>query len=827
MTGCAMAIRYTGQIEYQNGIPEVIGRTSDGSMTVTGGSIAEIGAERTVTLGYRAGSSGTLTVQGEGSTVRFDARHNFTNHLDLGDDGRGEIFVRNGGRLEFVSAEMASNVILDVSDSDDSRLAVDSGTVFLSGLGANLLASGSDVHTGVHLSNASEMHLQAARISNVAIKTSNALEITSGSTLIVETVHAEGPVNGATFSKVEIDEVNGMAEAVIDDSDLLVRTVAGTATVEIAVDRQLGSPHPTHAGSLIVRNESVVEISASMDLVNATAELAIGHGKEAEATFSLTDSALNMSGYDVDLSIGALSATGLFDIEASEVSLVATHEVTILLGLTALHGGRGLAEVTLDDRSTFDVEAEDVRLGIIANGDTEATFRVAGGSVVTMNGAGESLHDNTLSIHGYSEGEATLLVEDNGSSLSTGFLSVGRQFASSTIDWNGTLAVRRGGQVDAKHVLINHGGTLHLSNGTLISTGFQDYHSVIGFDDATLLVSGSSQSTLSADRIEVGESDIDFSVRNGRAPTLHIDSQSVTLSSSALTVTGRQDDFTQGDEFTLIESDVGTLRGLYSNQVGLTLSAENTNGSAHAGFEYAFFDRLDSTHTFGFIALTNGDGTGSSDLRFDRTSADSVDFTYDGVAGVGEGGGFDHIETTRLDRVFGSNANDRISANGDDAIKLHGRSGNDSLEGGAGADLLSGGQGHDRLLGGGGDDRLAGHDGNDRLIGGEGNDRLIAGAGDDRLIGNEGNDRLFGQSGADSFVFRKGFDRDTVFDFEGGTDRLLLDDNLWTGTLSKAEVLDTYGRETGTATVLDFGGGDIVRINNVQLADLLDDMVII
>jgi len=770
VTGCAMAIRYTGQIEYQNGIPEVIGRTSDGSMTVTGGSIAEIGAERTVTLGYRAGSSGTLTVQGEGSTVRFDARHNFTNHLDLGDDGRGEIFVRNGGRLEFVSAEMASNVILDVSDSDDSRLAVDSGTVFLSGLGANLLASGSDVHTGVHLSNASEMHLQAARISNVAIKTSNALEITSGSTLIVETVHAEGPVNGATFSKVEIDEVNGMAEAVIDDSDLLVRTVA---------------------------------------------------------TFSLTDSALNMSGYDVDLSIGALSATGLFDIEASEVSLVATHEVTILLGLTALHGGRGLAEVTLDDRSTFDVEAEDVRLGIIANGDTEATFRVAGGSVVTMNGAGESLHDNTLSIHGYSEGEATLLVEDNGSSLSTGFLSVGRQFASSTIDWNGTLAVRRGGQVDAKHVLINHGGTLHLSNGTLISTGFQDYHSVIGFDDATLLVSGSSQSTLSADRIEVGESDIDFSVRNGRAPTLHIDSQSVTLSSSALTVTGRQDDFTQGDEFTLIESDVGTLRGLYSNQVGLTLSAENTNGSAHAGFEYAFFDRLDSTHTFGFIALTNGDGTGSSDLRFDRTSADSVDFTYDGVAGVGEGGGFDHIETTRLDRVFGSNANDRISANGDDAIKLHGRSGNDSLEGGAGADLLSGGQGHDRLLGGGGDDRLAGHDGNDRLIGGEGNDRLIAGAGDDRLIGNEGNDRLFGQSGADSFVFRKGFDRDTVFDFEGGTDRLLLDDNLWTGTLSKAEVLDTYGRETGTATVLDFGGGDIVRINNVQLADLLDDMVII
>lgn len=516
MTGCAMAIRYTGQIEYQNGIPEIIGSTSNGSMTVTGGSIADIGADRTVTLGERTGSSGTLTVQGEGSTVRFEAQHYFSNHLDVGDDGRGEVFIRDGGRLEFVSPEMASNVILDVSDSDDSRLAVDSGTVLLSGLSTNLLASGSDVHTGVHLSNGSEMHLQAVGIANVAIKTSDALEVTSGSTLLVESTRAEEPVRSSTSAKVKIDEVDGTAEAVIDDSDLFVRAVAGTATVEIAVDRQTGYPYPTHAGSLIVRSDSVVEISASMDLLNATAELGIGNRKEAEATFSLTDSELNMSGYDVDLFVGTLSATGTFDIDGSAVSLVATHEAIIFLGLSAVNQGGGLAEVTLDNRSTLDMQAEDVRLNVIAYGDTESTFRVAGRSVVTLTETGDSAYDNTVLITGYSEGEGTRIVEDNGSSLSAGFIRVGRPYETSpsTIDWNGTLAVHRGAQVDAKYVLIDQGGSLHLRNGALTSEGYdpaiQGNNPSIKFDKATLWVSGASQSTMTADRIAVDQTDMNF-----------------------------------------------------------------------------------------------------------------------------------------------------------------------------------------------------------------------------------------------------------------------------------------------------------------------------
>jgi Ca2+-binding RTX toxin-like protein len=84
-----------------------------------------------------------------------------------------------------------------------------------------------------------------------------------------------------------------------------------------------------------------------------------------------------------------------------------------------------------------------------------------------------------------------------------------------------------------------------------------------------------------------------------------------------------------------------------------------------------------------------------------------------------------------------------------------------------------------RMFGGSGDNHLSGLGGNDRLSGGDGDDVLDGGAGKDVLLGGRGQDLLTGGRGDDLFVFEAapesgpgGKERDTIADFESGSDRI-------------------------------------------------------
>ncbi|WP_412553704.1 tandem-95 repeat protein [Shimia sp. MIT1388] len=146
-------------------------------------------------------------------------------------------------------------------------------------------------------------------------------------------------------------------------------------------------------------------------------------------------------------------------------------------------------------------------------------------------------------------------------------------------------------------------------------------------------------------------------------------------------------------------------------------------------------------------------------------------------------------------------------------------SGNDALSGNALANELKGQAGNDTLLGAGGADTL---------LGGSGNDQLDGGNGDDQLVGGAGADTLFGGSGADTFVFTAGSAADLVQDFTDDMDVLALDQDLWSGTLTAAEVLNTFGTISGSNAVLDFGSGNILTIENVtSLSSLEDDISLI
>ncbi len=93
-------------------------------------------------------------------------------------------------------------------------------------------------------------------------------------------------------------------------------------------------------------------------------------------------------------------------------------------------------------------------------------------------------------------------------------------------------------------------------------------------------------------------------------------------------------------------------------------------------------------------------------------------------------------------------------------------------------EVLFGKNSDDILSGGAGDDTLFGGRGNDRLIGRKGDDHLIGGRGNDTLDSRFGLDTLFGGSDADIFVIRAGKGEDRIIDFEPGSDRFGLTEDL-------------------------------------------------
>ena len=196
------------------------------------------------------------------------------------------------------------------------------------------------------------------------------------------------------------------------------------------------------------------------------------------------------------------------------------------------------------------------------------------------------------------------------------------------------------------------------------------------------------------------------------------------------------------------------------------------------------------------------------------------------------------------DLIYGGNGNDNFLGQGGNDT-LHGEEGDDIIRGGSGNDLIFGDAGDDVLLGQGNNDTLHGGAGNDTLQGAAGSDILIGGVGDDNLTGSVGADRLDGGSGVDTlngggndgardtFVFSLGYDRDRVNAFDqNGTDRIELDDDLWTGGLTAQQVVDMFGtsNSTGTIFTFDFGGGDILEVQNaggINAESLYNDIVII
>lgn len=200
----------------------------------------------------------------------------------------------------------------------------------------------------------------------------------------------------------------------------------------------------------------------------------------------------------------------------------------------------------------------------------------------------------------------------------------------------------------------------------------------------------------------------------------------------------------------------------------------------------------------GADGLDGGEGFDTAD--YSRDGAVTIDLASGVLAGAALGDSFVSIEAIIGGRegsnvISGDDLDNHFTVDGGNNT-LQGRGGNDTLIAGIGRDTLSGGAGNDILRGGGGADQLQGGAGNDVLDGGAGNDELNGGNGDDTLSGG---------AGRDSFIFTgRNTGRDTITDFEGGIDRIVLDHP----DLLSISDLAIAGNGTGHVVIV-FGGQSI------------------
>lgn len=161
---------------------------------------------------------------------------------------------------------------------------------------------------------------------------------------------------------------------------------------------------------------------------------------------------------------------------------------------------------------------------------------------------------------------------------------------------------------------------------------------------------------------------------------------------------------------------------------------------------------------------------------------------------------------------------------GDDVLK--GNSVGNRLVGFFGDDRLFGKDGNDTLSGNSGDDRLVGGKGHDKLFGGNGKDLISAGGGADVLKGGRGWDTLTGGAGQDAFHFGSSEGRDTITDFSNDFDTLMLSRSLWSGHLTKAQVVNRFADAVGGKVVFTFDGGEVLKVEGVSNPNaLIDDIV--
>lgn len=100
-------------------------------------------------------------------------------------------------------------------------------------------------------------------------------------------------------------------------------------------------------------------------------------------------------------------------------------------------------------------------------------------------------------------------------------------------------------------------------------------------------------------------------------------------------------------------------------------------------------------------------------------------------------------------------------------------------------------------------------------------DTLKGTKGHDILDGRAGTDTLSGAAGPDTFIFKSGYGRDTIRDFDpSGNDQDRLDISGLRSVTGFTDLKQNHMRAHGPDVWIDGGHGDVLILKGVKIADL-------
>ncbi|MFK7752456.1 MAG: calcium-binding protein [Sedimentitalea sp.] len=163
------------------------------------------------------------------------------------------------------------------------------------------------------------------------------------------------------------------------------------------------------------------------------------------------------------------------------------------------------------------------------------------------------------------------------------------------------------------------------------------------------------------------------------------------------------------------------------------------------------------------------------------------------------------------DDIIRAKAGDDIVDTGKGDDRVFAGAGDDTVTGGAGEDDLRGGGGRDDINGGVGDDTLQGNSGKDLVNGGGGNDKIDVG---------EGNDTATGGAGSDRFVFKDGYGKNIVTDFDATDDAEDVDLRGLSEITGYFDLKTNHMVQNGNDVVIEDGQGVRITLTGVDLNDI-------
>ena len=828
-----------------------------GIMEVESGSTVDLNSQGDTFINVGRSSLGTLRFNDATFDVDSSSELGFQVGVDYGNGaGTGLVEFLNGSVATFDAVStpfIGGNAGFGAGSSGTINI-VDSSVSFTNNNGETFYGIGRSGGAGdLSLNNSSYIHTgtawsgiqfgrDAGSIGNLSMTNSSTMEFNSG--------------YGAYFT---FGRDGGTSTADIDAS---VLRFSGTGSS--LADPLFGQPTDTGGnigregtGTVNITNGSLVEIIDS----GLSAYFNVGRGVSASGTFNIDDSDLNVSATGAlgssFLNIGRDGAIGSFNADNSTITVNSANDfATFRVGMDfGTPGAVGTA--ILENGTDVTVSGDTARVSVGYTGTSTGNLQVLSGSQIAISDTGGFSEGSTFAIGYQNDGNASgsVVIDGIGSRVfGSDITVVGYRDPDGILTGagDGLLTITNDGELESDTVLIGEGGSLVLGDSTIeVGTTGTVFGQTAGFylSNGNMRVLADGTANIVGNLTSIGTS------------TLTIEVSADGTSAGRVNVSG---DVTSDMGFNFIlETQAGYQFSTGDSYVLMTAAQFNLDGPApvvtgqSADFAHYFYANGPSLNQISFTALNNGDGTGAADFDFLDFTSQAAELDYDTDARTGYAGNSENVAVddiggalSNVDRVYGTNFADELTAFGSQGIELWGRGGTDVITSGAGDDILNGGSGNDTLDGGSGGDTLdggsnglvgdtvtyansngavnvrllqdtatGGHangdelDNIENLIGSVHNDILFGDVQDNDLQGGDGDDNLNGSNGDDTL--NGGADDDRLTGGQGADD---LDGGDGTGdearyaTSNEAVVID-LAADTATGGHAD--GDELDNIENL------------